>query len=248
MAPKPKINAVSYRFQRFHPALQTGHGVTVKSKREDPVHVHFAQGELVDGACGLHFLSSVLVILQLAKPSALQDMRRRKFGVAAKVWAAFSDTYFTGVHAPDLVERVESLQLPLIVTARHGYAEDADGFALECLMRGELVALAFTSVKNQRTKHWALGVGVEGLVDGRETKPDTLLMLDPGASDPFFSAYNTRLSLPQSGPGSRSGKSTSSTAKKKTPKPIHWIYESPEWASEPVALLAAVRFQLAEWP
>lgn len=246
MATRTKSNAVSYRFQRFHPALQTGHGVTVKSKRAEPVQVHFAQGDM-DGACGLHVFSMVLVILDLAKPSALMD-RRRKFGVAAKVWAAFSDTFFIGIHAPKLVELVESLRLPLVVTARHGHAEDADGFAVDCLMRGELVALAFTSVKNQRTKHWALGVGVEGLVDGRETKPDTLLLLDSGASDPFFSAYNTRLSLPQSGPGSLSGKSTSSTAPKKKTKPIHWIYESPEWASEPVALLAAVRFQLAEWP
>lgn len=247
MAPKPKIKAVSYRFQRFHPALQTGHGVTVKSKRAEPVQVHFAQGDM-DGACGLHVFSMALVILDLAKPSALMDMRRRKFGVAAKVWAAFSETFFIGIHAPKLVELVESLRLPLIVTARHGHAEDADGFAVDCLMRGELVALAFTSVKNQRTKHWALGVGVEGSVDGRETKPDTLLLLDSGASDPWFSAYNARFSLPLSSTRSRLGKSSSTTVPKKKPKPIHWIYESPEWASEPVALLAAVRFQLAEWP
>jgi hypothetical protein len=61
-----------------------------------------------------------------------------------------------------------------------------DQHALDWLMRGELVALAFASVKHQRTKHWALAVGVEGLVEGQQHQAERILLLDPCAGEPVF--------------------------------------------------------------
>jgi hypothetical protein len=53
-----------------------------------------------------------MVIFDLAKASAMHDMSQRKYGVAAEVWNAFGPTYFTGMHAKDWVELVNSLALP----------------------------------------------------------------------------------------------------------------------------------------
>jgi hypothetical protein len=119
------------------------------------------------------------VIFDLAKASAMHDMSQRKYGVPAEVWKAFGPTYFTGMHAKDWVELVNSLALPLKLTAKYGAKEHVDQHALDWLMRGELVALAFASVKHQRTKHWALAVGVEGLVEGQQHQAEAHLAAGP---------------------------------------------------------------------
>jgi hypothetical protein len=121
-ASKSKKETVAYRWQRHHASLQTGHYLTVQSKRQDPVRVFFGQGD-IDGACGVHVLSAVLVLMGLAKNSALQDMPRRKYGVPAEVWATFSHTFFCGVHAHEFVELADTLKLPLNLTLR----QDKDG-------------------------------------------------------------------------------------------------------------------------
>ena len=96
---------LTYRWQRYHASLRTGRYLTVQSKRKELVPAFFAQSD-IDSACGLHVFSAVLVMFDLAKGSALLDMPRRKYGVAAEVWAAFQHTYFSGVHANEFVELV----------------------------------------------------------------------------------------------------------------------------------------------
>ena len=91
-------SVMSYRFQRYFHSLQTGHYLLKQSKRQDPVRVFFQQGD-IDGACGIHVFAAILVIFDLAKSVALQDMPKRKFGVPAAVWSVFSHTFFAGVHA-----------------------------------------------------------------------------------------------------------------------------------------------------
>jgi hypothetical protein len=186
-----------------HAALQTGHALTVQQQRQEPVRC-FMQQSMLDGACGTHVLAMLLVIFDLAKASAMHDMSQRKYGVAAEVWNAFGPKYFSGIHAKDWVELVNSLALPLKLTAKYGAKEHVDQHALDWLMRGELVALAFASVKHQRTKHWALAVGVEGLV-GSKHQPQRILLLDPGAGEPL-SGIQRRLRLPMTGFGSRRAK------------------------------------------
>ena len=246
-ASKSKAETVAYRWQRYHASLQTGHYLTVQSKRQDPVRVFFGQGD-IDGACGVHVLSAVLVLMGLAKNSALQDMPRRKYGVPAEVWAAFQHTFFCGVFASEFVELAETLKLPLNLTLRQDKDGGLDKWTVDNLLRGELVAVTFASVKNRRTKHWALCVGCEGTTRGRDSRTDTILLLDPGGSEPSFQVANSRLRVPLTGPGSRGGKTADELRKSKGAKPIDWLYEGPEWATEPMRLTAAVRFRLADWP
>lgn len=236
--------AVSYRFQRVYAGIQTGHALTVQTKRQEPVRFFMQQSDL-DGACGVHIAAMILAIHDLAKPSALHEMSHRKTGVAATVWQAFQHTFFAGVHPEEWVELMDGLDLPLALTAKYGMQENADGYALEWLMRGgDLVALAFASVKHTRTKHWALAVGVEGAVVGKVHTPDTILLLDPSASEPSFAPSNARLRLPTTGPGSRQAPPDSlKPSKDRKRKPVHWMYEAAEWNAEEVRLLAAVRLQ-----
>ncbi len=246
-ASKSKTEVVTYRWQRYYAPLQTGHYLTVQSKRQDPVRVFFGQGD-IDGACGVHVFAMVLVIFDLAKSIALQDMPRRKYGVPAEVWAAFQHTFFCGVHAHEFVELAESLKLPLNLTLRQDKEGGLDKWTVDNLLRGELVAVTFASVKNRRTKHWALCVGCEGHVSGRESRTDTILLLDPAGSESSFQAANSRLCVPHTGPGSRGGKTADELRKSKGAKPIDWLYEGPGWATEPMRLTAAVRFRLADRP
>ena len=237
--------AVTYRFQRVYPGLQTGHALTVQTKRQEPVRFFMQQSDL-DAACGLHIAAMILAIHDLAKPSALHEMSHRKSGIAAMVWQAFQHTYFTGVHPEEWVELMDGLKLPLVLTAKYGVQDNADGHALEWLMRGgDLVALAFASVKHTRTRHWALACAISGSVVGKVHTPDTILLLDPSASEPGFAPFNARLRLPLSGPGSRGAPPNllkpSEDGKR---KPVHWLYEAAEWNAEEVRLLAAVRVQL----
>ena len=237
--------AVSYRFQRAYPGIQTGHVLTVQTKRQEPVRFFMQQSDL-DGACGVHIAAMILAIHDLAKPSALHDMSHRKSGIAAMVWQAFEHTYFAGVHPEEWVELMDGLNLPLVLTAKYGAQDNADGHAVDWLMRGgDLVALAFASVKHQRTKHWALAVGIEGAVIAKVHAPDTILLLDPSAGAPSFTCANARLGLPPTGPGSRRVPpnllKSSEDGKR---KPVHWLYEAAEWNAEEVRLLAAIRLQL----
>lgn len=247
-APKQKTDAVAYRWQRFYSALQTGHYLTVKSKqRREKMAVFQSQGSL-DGACCLHIFSAVITIFDLAKHDALADMSRRKYGVPAEVFAAFRHTFFEGIHAHDFVELVNNeLKLPLSLTLRQAADSGLDKWTVDNLMRGELLAVTFASVKNRRTKHWVLCTGCEGSASGRVIEPDTILLLDPGGSEPYYAAFNARLVVPRTGPGSRGGKAADELHKVKSSKPIDWMYESPTGVNEPVRLTAAVRFRLADW-
>ena len=250
-AHKSKSSAVvSYRFQRYFPTLQTGHYLLKQSKRQDPVRVFFKQGDM-DGACGIHVFAAVMVLFDLAKSIALQDMPRRKYGIPATVWSTFSHTFFTGVHAHEFVALVDSLKLPLNLTLRESNDGGLDRWVVDCLMRGEPVAIVTASAKNSKLKHWSLALGIEGLVTGRETKPDTILLLDPSASEPSYRPHNSRLCVPITGPGSRAGKSADELSQppnsKATSKPIDWLYESGDFATEQVRLVSAVRFRYADW-
>jgi hypothetical protein len=231
-----KHDGVAYRFSRVHHALQAGSCLTVKLRRAEPVSVFLRQSDL-DSACGLHVVAMLLTILGLAKGSALAQMSHRKFGIAADFWKAFQHTYFTGVDPSELVELIHSLDLPLQVRLREECDGDVDEFAMRCAMRGELVALALASIKNQRTRHWALCIGCDGSMIGRTATTDTLLLLDPSASEPAYRVWNARLRMP-----------AIHKRRSNATKAIAWQYGSPDWPSEPVRLLAAVRFRLADWP
>jgi hypothetical protein len=233
-------SGVSYRWQRIHHALIVGHVLTVKAKREEPMRCHFRQSDM-DGACSVHCLASVLVILSLAKAEALTYMASRRYGTPAAVWRQFAEVNFQGCMADDFVQRVNRLGLPLKVTARYKDDADLDHFAVRSLSRGDLVMLSFRSVHTRKTHHWALGIGVEGMQSGRDTTVDTVLLLDPSGDEPEFRAFNARMRVQMP--------SVASQLLRTSPaKPVHWLYESPEWPAEVVRLTGAVRFQRSDFP
>lgn len=241
---------VAYRFQRYHHALQTGHYLVKQARRQDPVRVFFDQS-CMDSACGLHVLSSVLVIFDLAKSVALVDMAKRKYGVPAIVFEAFERTYFNGVSAKEFVSLTDSLRLPMNLTLVESATQGCDRWVVDSLMSGELVAIVTASAKNtSRDQHWTLAVGVEGLCVGREHRPDTILLLDPSANaEPSFRPHNARIRVAMTGPGSAGGKAVERLYQTKgshaKSQRIVWHYESEGFGSEPVVLMAAVRFRLS---
>lgn len=240
MAGKKAIGAQpTFRWQRFHPALVTGEFLTAHATREAPMRVHFRQSEL-DGACGPHCVAAALVILGLAKSHALTLASSRKYGAPAAFWKAFSDVWFTGCGALDLIDRLESMPLPLSVEARLDDADDVVSFAAQQLSRGELVMLAFDSVFSHKTKHWALGVGSEGMQTGKTATVDTLLLICPAAEEPDYRCFNARLR-----------QFTAAERRQWAPRIHHshrsncWCYESPTLGNEVVRLTAAVRIRRA---
>jgi hypothetical protein len=248
MAKSEQTVAVSYRFQRYFASLLTGHYLMKQSHRQDPVRVFFDQGSL-DSACGLHVCAAIFVLFDLAKSIALEDMAKRQYGVPAMVFQAFERTYFTGVNPKEFVSLVDSLNQPLNLTLREASSGDLDRWLMDCLMRGELVAVVTASAKNTaRKQHWSLAVGVEGLTVGREHRPDTILLLCPSASEPNYRPHNARLKVVTSGSGSDSGKAArrlyQANATSSSPRRLIWNYESESFATEPVVLVAAVRVRL----
>lgn len=244
-AAKPSKQVVAYRFQRVYPGFFTGPVLTVKAQRAEPVRPFMKQSDL-DAACGIHLVAMIVAIFGLAKPSALHDMARRKYGVAAEIWTAFGHTYFSGAHALEWLQLLSDLDLPIELTSKFEGEDNVDGHAVDCLMAGDLVAIAVASIKHSKTKHWTLGVGVDGAVlSDKSHVPDTLLLLDPSGSEPSFTAYNARLKLPTTGDGTRSPKCNlvGADSKGKT-KPVTWLYEAAEWNAEEVKLLAAIRVRL----
>jgi hypothetical protein len=79
-------------------------------------------------------------------------------------------------------------------------------------------------------------VGVEGVQVGREIAVDTVLLIDPSADEPVFRAFNARLRVQV--PSAARG-----LLHEQPSKPMHWLYDSPEWPAEVVRLTGAVRFQ-----
>ncbi|HRK38729.1 MAG TPA: hypothetical protein PK347_10090 [Burkholderiaceae bacterium] len=244
-AAKPSKQVVAYRFQRVFPGFITGPVLTVNGQRAKPVRPFMKQSDL-DAACGIHLVAMIVAIFGLAKPSALHDMARRKYGVAAEIWTTYGHTYFTGVHALEWVQLFDDLELPIELTSKFEVEDNLDGQAANWLMAGELVAIAVASVKHSKTKHWTLGVGVEGAVlSDKSHVPDTLLLLDPSGSEPSFTTHNARLKLPTTGDGTRLPKcNLVGTDCKGKAKPVTWLYEAVEWPAEEIKLLAAVRVRL----
>ena len=229
---EPKPTA---RVARFNPSLVAGTTVRAITGRNEPVAVHFRQGDL-DGACGVSCVSMVLAILGLVKASALEAMAHRKHGIASDVWRAFQHSFFAGINAPELCEAVRSLALRLRLTMRHA-ADRTDvqahrvvsEFAIASLRRGSLVMLAYRSLRNRRHQHWMLATGIGGFEYGRSVVYDTIYVLDPGADAIPLAVYNATLQLVQ----------------RSDAKHPAWNVECAAGYLVPVTLVSAVRFDPA---
>jgi hypothetical protein len=232
--------AAAYRFSRYYAGLQAGPTLTVQTKRQDPVAIHFAQGSICS-SCGLTCLCMVLSAYGLAKPSALENMSHRQSGVAAEVWRVLGPFFMTGITAPELKSAIESLSLPIKLSMRHCTSKTniaqlavVSEFAVNCLFKGRFTMLAYASLKN-RHQHWLTGIGVEGLAVSHAAPTianvDTLLAIDPADGIQPFAVSNARL------------RRDVTSRRKASPR---WVYEAAGFKSEPVALVSALCFELLE--
>ena len=214
-----------YRTVRYHPALNAGHTLSVRDFREKSVDVFLRQSEL-DSACAHHCLSMAFLILGLAKRNAMVNQATRKSGVAATLYQALADGWFKGFHALPLYQAIERMRLPLLLEMRDDF-EGVDAFAVNALLKGQLVMLAYQSERNGH-RHWVLGVGVSGLQSGKSFPVDTILVLCPSSDPVPLASHNARLWQEEATTFSKGCTSTS------------WQFESMPYASEPVLLMAAI--------
>lgn len=237
---KSKAAYPAYRFSRYYAGLCAGPTLTVQTKRQEPVAIHYQQGAH-DSSCGLCGLCLVLSAYGLAKPSALENMPHRQTGVAAEVWKVMGPFFMTGITAPELKLAVESLSLPIKLTMRHCTSNTNSAqlaavseFAVNCLFKGKLTMLAYVSLKN-RHQHWLTGVGVEAFCESHVAPTtahvDTLLAIDPADGIQPFAVSNARLWRDVT------------SRRRVSPR---WVYEAAGFKSEPVSLVSALCFELME--
>lgn len=231
-----------FRFQRTHPALIAGPELTAIGKRAENVPVFYGQSPL-DSACAHHMLASIFSILGVIKPSAIVSMNRRKFGYSSIFFKQMLPFWHTGIDPEELVACVNSMGLPIKLTAKFKTAPDLDQFAINNLMQGELVAISIDSIFTRSTRHWTLGVSAGGIQRGSTLDTDTLYLLDASASPPVFSEYNAFLKLVPPARKRRSGVGESRPTKR---APLNWSYCAPDWTPETVMITSAIRFRLVE--
>lgn len=217
------------RFQRYYPSLQIGKVLTTHCQRKEPVELHMRQSAL-DGACAHHCLAMALIALGLVKRSAAIEQSRRRYGVAAELYKVLASHWMDGVYAPELVNAIEQLNVPLDVGWADGFDSGVDMLAVDALMRGSLVLLAYQSERN-RHRHWIMAVGCGGLIDGKTLMVDSLLVLDPSMEPLPFSACNGQLTTSRIIDFQRRRTS------------VRWNYESVEGV-EPVRLMSAISLTL----
>lgn len=218
-----------YRTVRYHPALNAGHTLTVSGARQEPVDVFLRQSE-IDSACAHHCVAMALITLGLVKRSAVINQAKRKSGIAAQLHRTLAAGWFEGFYAKQLFEAIESMKLPLVARLSDDF-KGVDAFAVDALLKGELVLMAYESERN-RYRHWVLGVGVSGLQSGKSLPVDTLLVLCPSSDPVPLASHNARLYR------ERATKFPKSSAS------VSWQFESMPYSAEPVRLMSAISLNL----
>jgi len=168
-------------------------------------------------------------------------MSQRKYGVSAIFFEQMREFWHAGVDPEEMVERVNAMALPLKLSGRFQTASDVDKFAIDNLMKGELVAMSIGSLLNRKTLHWTLGIGAGGIQLGHKAQPDTLYLLDASASSPVFRSHNAVMTLLPAIPRRKRVCANPPGPNKR--KPLAWGYEAPEWNAEPVRIISAIRFR-----
>ena len=137
--------------QRLYPTLLLGRRPTVTHGKYS-VSVHARQSDL-DSACGLHNIAMVFTLLGLI--SHPQALPKRIRGVAARLWRAAQETYFTGLSEIDLAEMIEALNSNLHVNYVAGSHRKTREFTTMAMENGALVILSY------RTKDGRANVGCD---------------------------------------------------------------------------------------
>lgn len=239
MAAAPKTKPSVYRFARFHPALVADHVLSAAGPKSELIHPVFWPQSPLDSACGACTAASALSILSLVRPAALFAMSRRKSGASAIFFEQMREFWHTGIEVEELVECVNAMGLPLKLTARFKSDPDLEKFAIDALMKGELVALSIASLHTRRTSHFTLAIGAGGSKRGNKTEVDRLFLLDSSSGAPAFREWNAVLTLLPTTRKKRFSDKPPDTTKR---KPLDWGYSAPEWHTETVRITGAIKF------
>lgn len=224
MAGSRDAGAPSSRFTRYFAPLQIGQVLATHCQRADAVELHLRQSHL-DGACAHHVLAMALIAMGLVKRSAVLNMSHRRYGHAAGLYAALADHWMDGAYAADVVDAIQQLDLPLAMDWIDGFDRGVDRFAVDALMLGRLVMLAYE--RSQHNRHWVLGIGCGGTVAGRQHQVDTLLTLDPSLDALPFAIGNGQFKTAR----------TVDFESRRTS--VRWVYETVEGV-ESVRLMSAI--------
>lgn len=216
--------AQSIRFTRYFAPLQIGRVLATYCQRADAVELHLRQSHL-DGACAHHVLAMALIAMALVKRSAVLNMSHRRYGHAADLYAALADHWMDGAYAGEVVDAIQQLDLPLAIDWLDGFDRGVDRFAVDALMLGRLVMLAYE--RSQHHRHWVLGIGCGGTVAGRQHQIDTLLTLDPSLDALPFAIGNGQFKTAR----------TVDFESRRTS--VRWVYETVEGV-ESVRLMSAI--------
>lgn len=175
--------------QRLYPTLLLGFTPAVARDKQRHLSFHCRQGDW-DGACGLHCAAMALALLGcIASVKALSTRRK---GVAARLWQAAHAMYFDGMNAEDIETVLKSLAIDLYVKRLEGTHRQTLEFTQAQLASGRIAIIGFRN-RRRTVDHWVLAVGLEGMQVGRRFIPQTLLVMDPGLTEPVMCGYNGRI-------------------------------------------------------
>ncbi|MDB5743451.1 MAG: hypothetical protein JWR68_1766 [Polaromonas sp.] len=220
-----------YRTVRYHAALNAGHTLSVSGARQETVEVLLRQSD-IDSSCSAHAFATALLILGVVKRNAVLQQAKRKHGVAAVLYRTLADSWFEGLHAKPFFDAIQSMTLP-ILPRLCDISKKVDAFAVNALLKGKLVLIAYTSERDGHS-HWVLAVGVSGFQIGKTWEVDTLFVLCSSSEPVPLASHNARLNCAQP---TDFGKKTASTV---------WQFESMPYSSEPVRLTSAIALEPSE--
>lgn len=218
-------SAKGYRVLRYHRAIRIGTVPTAHGRRQEPTEIHLRQSS-ADSACALHVVGMLFILLDLAKRSAILMMSSRKYGVAAELFDLLGFSWLEGVFADRVVEALESMSLPVTVRWKDGFDNGVDAFAVAALKKGSAVLVAYESLRD-RHRHFTLGVGCGGVMEGSSFTVDTLLVLDPSSDAMPYACCNGMLQI---------GKAVDFARRRSS---VIWHYVN-SGQSEPVRLMSAI--------
>lgn len=166
--------------------------------------IHLRQSEL-DGACGQHCLFMALLALGVVKKKDLYDLDEVD-GEFGKVWKRARKSFFEGTYSADIINILKPLKTKINF---ENIAEKNNGLRNEIVfeLNKENLVMLFLR-KNRNVAHWVLVVGMQGLLDCKQSNinelckydesyllPNNFLVLDP-SSDPLpFLPWNAVLEV-----------------------------------------------------
>ena len=152
--------------------------------------LHLPQS-MLDSSCGLMcVLQAAMVLLGLPR-DRVEGLATAKRGPLCSLWALARESYFEGTDEGEVARYVAAFAPALTCDTVTSSSASRIGTAITKAVRaGHVPMVRFDS---RTWSHWATVIGYEAMAG--EPVPRALLLLDPGASQPWGGFYNARLEL-----------------------------------------------------